>query len=165
MSGRVFGSRRTLHGKLVAVPLVGYPGALLGYVVHAGAPERFWLDFAIAMNCVGVLGAFAAALAGTAGLRKRVPDAGPARNVAVGHALLNVFAFVLFTVNLGVYAGRWGDGAGAGASAGVTLSALGLAAAFGAFGMGRSLVTDHNVAAGVDRGLDGGVDGVLDGSR
>ncbi|WTW98517.1 DUF2231 domain-containing protein [Streptomycetaceae bacterium NBC_01309] len=147
MFGRAIGTRRTLHARLIAVPLAGYAGALLGYVVHAGAPERFWLDFAITMNIVGVAGAIAAALAGASDLRRHVPEAGPARSAARTHAVLNTFAFALFTANLAVYAPRWGDGPGTDASAGVTLGALGLAATFAAVGLGRALVADHNVGA------------------
>lgn len=147
MIGKAVGTRRTLHARLIAVPLAGYVGALLGYVVHAGAPERIWLDFAITMNIVGVAGAIAAAIAGASDLRRHVPEAGPAKTATRTHALLNGFAFMLFVVNLVVHAPRWGDGPGVDASAGVTLGALGLAATFAAVSLGRALVADHDVGA------------------
>ena len=133
-----------VHPMLVAYPVAGYTGTLVGFAVYAANGQLFWLNFAIAMNIAGVGGALLAALPGIADALLGIPRGSGARTVAVAHAGLNVVALVLFAISLGLYADHW-NGPARGAGPGLGLAAAGLVCTVGAGFLGWMLVQTYHV--------------------
>ncbi|MCF3182398.1 DUF2231 domain-containing protein [Streptomyces polychromogenes] len=129
---------------LVAYPVAGYSGTLVGFAVYAANGQQFWLDFAIALNIAGVGGALMAALAGFADLVLGVPRGSGARAVGPAHAGMNVVALALFAISLGLYAGPW-DGPAGGATPGLALASAGLACTIAGGFLGWTLVQNHHI--------------------
>ncbi|OPC77129.1 hypothetical protein B4N89_41965 [Embleya scabrispora] len=138
-----------LHPMLVAFPIAGYTGTLVGLIVYAVRDGQFWLNFSILMNVVGVAGAVLAALPGLVDLAAGIPKGHPAKRVGMRHAALNVLSLALFAIVLGVYASHW-NGPARSATLGITLAAIGVASMLAAGFLGWSLVQDHHVGVRSD---------------
>jgi uncharacterized membrane protein len=133
-----------IHPMLIAYPVAGYTGTLVGFAVYAANGQQFWLNFAIALNIAGVGGALLAALPGVADLALGVPRSSTAKQVGVAHGSLNVVALALFAVNLGLYASHW-NGPAKSATIGLVLSAAGVACTIAAGFLGWMLVQDYHI--------------------
>ncbi|MFD0275643.1 DUF2231 domain-containing protein [Kitasatospora sp. NPDC127111] len=133
-----------VHPMLVAYPVAGYTGTLVGYAVYGASGDQFWLNFAIAMNIAGVGGALLAALPGIADLALGVPLGSQARKVGQAHAVVNVAALALFGVTLGLYADHW-DGPPRSAVAGIVLAAIGVCLTVSGGFLGWMLVQTYHV--------------------
>ncbi|MDQ1021179.1 DUF2231 domain-containing protein [Streptomyces afghaniensis] len=133
-----------VHPMLVGFPIACYTGTLVGFAVYASNGQQFWLNLAIALNIAGVGTALLAALPGIADLAFGIPRRSAARTVGIAHGGLNVAALGLFGASLGVYATHW-DGPATGVTAGLALSAAGLACTLGAGFLGWTLVQDYHV--------------------
>jgi uncharacterized membrane protein len=133
-----------IHPMLVAYPIAGNTGTLVGFILYAVKGDQFWLDFAIAMNYVAVFGAVLAALPGFVDWAVGIPRDSSAKKVGLGHMGLNVASLVLFAVNLGVYGSHW-DGPPRSATLGVTLSAIGVGCTVLAGFLGWTLVQNFHV--------------------
>lgn len=133
-----------IHPMLVAYPVAGYTGTLVGFAVYAANGQQFWLDFAIALNIAGVGGALLAALPGFADWAFGIPRGSAAKTIGLAHAGLNVAALALFAVSLGLYANHW-NGPATSATAGLALAAAGLLCTIGAGFLGWMLVQNYHV--------------------
>jgi uncharacterized membrane protein len=133
-----------VHPMLIAYPVAGYTGTLVGFAVYAANGQQFWLNFAVALNIAGVGGAVLAALPGAVDLALGVPRRSAALAVGRAHAVLNVVALALFGVSLGVYASHW-DGPPRSATLGLVLSAVGVAVTISAGFLGWMLVQNYHV--------------------
>jgi uncharacterized membrane protein len=133
-----------VHPMLVAYPVAGYTGTLVGFAVYAATGQLFWLNFTIAMNIAGVGGALLAALPGFADWLLGIPRGSGAKTLGLAHAGLNVVALGLFAISLGMYAGHW-NGPARGAGPGLGLAAAGLLCTIGAGYLGWSLVQSFHV--------------------
>jgi uncharacterized membrane protein len=129
---------------LVAYPIAGYTGTLVGFAVYAATGQLFWLNFSIAMNIAGVGGALLAALPGFADWAMGIPRGSGAKTVGLAHAGLNVVALVLFAISLGLYAGHW-NGPAVGAGPGLGLAAAGVLVTVSAGFLGWMLVQTYHV--------------------
>jgi uncharacterized membrane protein len=125
-------------------PVAGYTGTLVGFAVYGANGQLFWLNFAIAMNIVGVGGALLAALPGFADALLGIPNHTAAKTVALGHGSLNVVSLVLFAITLGRYASHW-NGPPVSAVLGIVLGSIGLATTVGAGFLGWMLVQDYHM--------------------
>jgi uncharacterized membrane protein len=133
-----------IHPMLVGFPIACYTGTLVGFAVYEANGQQFWLNLAIALNIVGVGTALLAALPGIADLAFGIPRRSAAKAVGVAHGTLNVAALGLFGASLAIYATHW-DIPAAGVTAGLALSAAGLACTLGAGFLGWMLVQDYHV--------------------
>lgn len=133
-----------IHPMLVAYPVAGYTGTLVGFAVYAANGQQFWLNFAIALNIAGVGGALLAALPGFADWLLGIPRGSAAKTVALAHAGLNVAALALFAISLGLYASHW-DGPPRNATPGLALAAAGVACTIGAGFLGWMLVQTYHI--------------------
>lgn len=133
-----------VHPMLIAYPVAGYTGTLVGFAVYAANGQQFWLNFAIVMNIAGVGGALLAALPGFADWLLGIPRGSGAKTVGLAHAGLNVAALVLFAISLGMYAGHW-DGPARGAGPGLGLAAAGVLCTIGAGYLGWMLVQTYHI--------------------
>ncbi|MFC5911215.1 DUF2231 domain-containing protein [Streptacidiphilus monticola] len=133
-----------IHPMLIAYPVAGYTGTLVGLAVYAANGQQFWLNFAIAMNIAGVGGALLAALPGAADLALGVPRGSGARQTGLMHAGVNVLALALFAISLGLYAGHW-NGPARSATPGLALASAGLLCTIAAGALGWMLVQDFHV--------------------
>ncbi|KUJ68265.1 hypothetical protein ACZ90_20295 [Streptomyces albus subsp. albus] len=133
-----------VHPMLVAYPVAGYTGTLVGFAVYGATGQQFWLNWTIALNIAGVGGALLAALPGFADWAFGIPRTSAAKTVGLAHAGLNVAALGLFGASLGVYASHW-DGPAIGAIPGIVLSAVGVALTIAAGFLGWMLVQDFHV--------------------
>ncbi|MEV5942225.1 DUF2231 domain-containing protein [Streptomyces sp. NPDC051994] len=133
-----------VHPMLIAYPVTGYTGTLVGFAVYAANGQQFWLNFAIALNIAGVGGALLAALPGFADLAFDIPRTSAAKSVGLAHAGLNVAALALFAITLAVYASHW-DGPARSATLGLALSAAGVAITIGAGFLGWMLVQNYHM--------------------
>jgi uncharacterized membrane protein len=133
-----------IHPMLVAYPVAGYTGTLVGFAVYAATGQLFWLNFTIAMNIAGVGGALLAALPGFADWLLGIPRGSGAKTLGLAHAGLNVVALALFAISLGMYAGHW-NGPARGAGPGLGLAAAGLLCTVAAGYLGWSLVQSFHV--------------------
>ncbi|MGF1428244.1 DUF2231 domain-containing protein [Kitasatospora sp. LaBMicrA B282] len=148
-------SRATLgghpvHPMLIAYPVAGYTGTLVGFAVYASNGQQFWLDFAIAMNIAGVGGALLAALPGFADWLLGIPRSSSAKAVGLAHAGLNVLALVLFAISLGLYVNHW-NGPPRSSTPGLALASAGLLLTVGAGYLGWTLVQDYHVGVQLTR--------------
>lgn len=139
-----------IHPMLVAYPIAGNTGTLVGFILYAIKGDQFWLNFAIALNWVAVFGAVAAALPGFIDWAFGIPRDSSARQVGLGHMGLNVVSLALFSINLGVYGSHW-DGPARSASLGVTLSAIGVGCTVLAGFLGWMLVQNFHVGVSLSR--------------
>jgi uncharacterized membrane protein len=139
-----------IHPMLVAYPIAGNTGTLVGFVLYAIKGEQFWLNFAITMNYVAVFGAVLAALPGFIDWALGIPRDSSAKQVGLGHMGLNVASLTLFAINLGVYGSHW-DGPSRSASLGVTLSAIGVGCTILAGFLGWMLVQNFHVGVTLSR--------------
>jgi uncharacterized membrane protein len=139
-----------VHPMLVAYPVAGYTGTLVGFAVYAATGQQFWLNFAIAMNIAGVGGALLAALPGLADALLGVPKSSRARGIAVVHAGVNILALALFGISLGLYAGHW-NGPPRSTTPGLALASAGLLCTVGAGYLGWTLVQDYHVGVQLTR--------------
>ncbi|NUU21431.1 MAG: DUF2231 domain-containing protein [Streptomycetaceae bacterium] len=133
-----------VHPMLIAYPVAGYTGTLVGLIVYAANGEQFWLNFAIAMNIAGVGGALLAALPGFVDLVFGIPARSPARRTGLMHAGFNIVALGLFGGVLGTYVQHW-DGPPRGTTLGLALASGGVLATVIAGFLGWMLVQDHHV--------------------
>lgn len=133
-----------IHPMLIAFPLAGYTGALVGYAMYIANGSQFWLNFAIALNVAGVAGALAAAVPGLIDWAFGIPSRSRAKAVGAIHALLNVFALGLFGANLALYLTHW-NGPGRSATLGLTLASAGLACTLAAGTLGWRMVQHYHV--------------------
>lgn len=133
-----------IHPMLIAYPVAGYTGSLVGYCVYGATGYPFWLNFSIAMNIAGVGGALLAAVPGIADAALGIPRGTQAKAVAMAHGTLNVVSLGLFGWALGVYASHW-DGPPRSATLGIVLSAIGVATTIAAGFLGWALVQDYHV--------------------
>ncbi|GAA4968766.1 DUF2231 domain-containing protein [Yinghuangia aomiensis] len=135
-----------LHPMLVAYPVAGYTGTLVGLAVYASNGQQFWLNFAIAMNIAGVGGALLAALPGATDLWFGIPRGSRAQRVGRAHAAMNVVALGLFGAVLGTYVQHWdGPPPSRGTTLGLALSSGGLLATMTAGFLGWMLVQTYHV--------------------
>jgi len=132
-----------IHPMLIAYPVAGYTGALIGYAVYASNGQQFWLNFAIALNIAGVGGALLAALPGFADWAFGIPRGSAAKTVGLAHAGLNVVALTLFAISMGFYVSHW-DGA-RGATLGLALASAGVACTVAAGFLGWMLVQNYHI--------------------
>lgn len=139
-----------IHPMLVAYPVAGYTGTLVGFAVYAANGQQFWLNFAIALNIAGVGGAVLAAVPGVIDLRFGIPKSSAALAVGRVHAGLNVAALALFSVTMAIYASHW-DGPARSATLGLVLSAVGVACTVGAGFLGWMLVQNYHVGVQLSR--------------
>ncbi|MGW2374302.1 DUF2231 domain-containing protein [Kitasatospora sp. NPDC001683] len=142
-------SRATIAGHpvrpmLIAYPVAGYTGTLVGFAVYAANGQQFWLNFAIAMNTAGVGGALLAALPGFADWLLGIPKDSGAKGVGLAHAGLNVVVLALFAITLGFYAGHW-DGPPRGTALGLALASAGLVCTVSAGFLGWMLVQNYHI--------------------
>lgn len=133
-----------VHPMLIAYPVAGYTGTLVGFAVYAATGHQFWLNFAIALNIAGVGGALLAALPGLADWALGIPRGSAAKTVGLAHAGLNVVALALFAISLGVYASHW-NGPARDATLGLALSSAGVACTIGAGFFGWMLVQTYHI--------------------
>ncbi|MCX5063456.1 MULTISPECIES: DUF2231 domain-containing protein [unclassified Streptomyces] len=133
-----------IHPMLVGFPIACYTGTLVGFAVYAANGQQFWLNLAIALNIAGVGTALLAALPGIADLAFGIPRRSAAKAVGLAHGGLNVAALGLFGASLAIYATQW-DSPANGVTAGLALSAAGLACTLGAGFLGWTLVQDYHV--------------------
>jgi uncharacterized membrane protein len=139
-----------IHPMLIAYPVAGYTGTLVGFAVYAANGQLFWLNFAIALNIAGVGGALLAALPGFADWAFGIPRGSAAKTVGLAHAGLNVIALALFAISLGFYASHW-NGPARDATLGLALSAAGVACTIGAGFLGWMLVQNYHVGVTLTR--------------
>ncbi|HEU5353207.1 MAG TPA: DUF2231 domain-containing protein [Actinocrinis sp.] len=133
-----------IHPMLIAYPVAGYTGTLVGFAVYAANGQQFWLNFAIAMNIAGVGGAVLAALPGLADWALGIPRGSAAKTVGLAHAGLNVVALALFAISLGVYASHW-NGPAKGATLGLALASAGVVCTIAAGFLGWMLVQTYHI--------------------
>jgi hypothetical protein len=81
-----------VHPMLIAFPVAGYTGTLVGFAVYAATGHQFWLNLAIALNLIGVCAAALAAVPGLADWAFGIPRDSAAKRVGMIHAGLNVAA-------------------------------------------------------------------------
>ncbi|TJZ44499.1 DUF2231 domain-containing protein [Streptomyces piniterrae] len=144
MYSRVTLAGHPVHPMLIAYPVAGYTGTLVGFALYGATGQQFWLNWTIALNIAGVGGALLAAVPGLIDWVAGVPRKSAAKTVGAIHAGLNVAALGLFGASLGVYAAHW-DGPATGATAGIVLSAVGLGCTLGAGFLGWTLVQDFHI--------------------
>jgi uncharacterized membrane protein len=144
MSSKINIAGHPIHPMLIAYPVAGYTGALVGFCLYGAIGLQFWLNFAIAMNVVGVGGALLAALPGIADAVLGIPGGVPAKLVAIAHGGLNVVSLLLFGATLGYYAGNW-NGPPISAVLGIVLSASGLVVTVSAGFLGWMLVQNYHM--------------------
>jgi uncharacterized membrane protein len=132
-----------IHPMLIAYPVAGYTGTLVGFAVYAANGQQFWLNFAIALNIAGVGGALLAALPGFADWAFGIPRGSAAKTVGLAHAGLNVVALALFAISLGFYVNHW-DGARS-PTLGLALSSAGVACTVAAGFLGWALVQNYHI--------------------
>jgi uncharacterized membrane protein len=137
-----------IHPMLIAYPVAGNSGTLVGFCIYAANGDQFWLNFAIAMNYVAVFGAVLAAVPGFIDWAFGIPRDSSAKQVGLGHMGLNVAALALFAVNLGVYGSHW-NGPSRSANLGVTLAAIGVGCTVLAGFLGWVLVQNFHVGVGM----------------
>lgn len=133
-----------IHPMLVAYPIAGYTGTLVGFATYAATGHQTWLNFAIALNIAGVGGALLAALPGLADWAFGIPRGSAAKTVGLAHAALNVVALALFAICLGAYASHW-NGPAKDATLGLALAAAGVACTISAGFLGWMLVQNYHV--------------------
>jgi uncharacterized membrane protein len=133
-----------VHPMLIAYPVAGYTGTLVGFAVYAATGHQFWLNFAIALNIAGVAGALLAALPGFADWALGIPRGSQAKKVGLAHAGLNVVSLALFAISLGLYASHW-NGPATSATAGLALSSAGVLCTVGAGFLGWMLVQNYHI--------------------
>lgn len=133
-----------IHPMLVAFPVAFYAATLVLFLVYAADGGMLWLRMAIVANWAGVVMAVVAALPGTIDWATGIPARTEAKRTGLAHMTLNVSALVLFLLSAILYSGRWDDIAPS-STAGVILSALGMALTLPAGFLGWKLVQDHHV--------------------
>lgn len=133
-----------VHPMLVAFPVVCYTGTLVAFAVYGANGHLFWLNLGIALSVVGVGGAVLAAIPGLADWAFGIPRDSAAKLIGLAHATLNVVALGLFAAVLASYVSNW-NGPAIGATLGIVLSAIGVAATLGAGFLGWTLVQDYHV--------------------
>ncbi len=139
-----------IHPMLVAYPIAGYTGTLVGFAVYAANGQQFWLNFAIAMNIAGVGGALLAALPGFADWAFGIPRKSQAKQVGLAHAGLNVVSLALFAISLGFYASHW-NGPAKDATLGLALAAAGVLCTICAGFLGWMLVQTYHIGVTLTR--------------
>jgi len=144
MYSKVTIARHPLHPMLVAYPVAGYTGTLVGYAVFAANGQQFWLQLAIALNVAGVGMALVAALPGAIDWAFGIPRGSGAKRVGLAHALLNVSALCLFGASLGVHAPDWSS-TGVDVTPGLALASAGLVCTLAAGFLGWMLVQTYHV--------------------
>ena len=137
-------SGHPVHPMLLAFPVACYTGTLVGFAVYAANGHQFWLNLAIALSIAGVGGAVLAAVPGLADWAFGIPKDSGAKVIGLTHAALNVIALGLFAAVIAVYFPDW-NGPAAGATLGIVLSAVGVAATVGAGFFGWMLVQDYHI--------------------
>jgi uncharacterized membrane protein len=133
-----------VHPMLVAYPVAGYTGTLVGYAVFAANGQQFWLQLAIALNIAAVGMALVAAVPGLIDWAFGIPRGSGAKRTGLAHASLNVAALALFAVSLGIHASDWSN-ASADVTPGLALSCAGLLCTLGAGFLGWMLVQTYHV--------------------
>jgi uncharacterized membrane protein len=133
-----------IHPMLIAYPVAGYTGTLVGFAVYASNGQQFWLNFAIALNIAGVGGALLAAVPGFIDWAFGIPRRSAAKTVGLAHAGLNVVALALFSISLGMYVTHW-DGPARSATPGLALASAGVASTIAAGFLGWMLVQTYHV--------------------
>jgi uncharacterized membrane protein len=134
-----------VHPMLVGYPVALYTATLAAFAIHAAHGDVFWFKFAVAANLAAVAFAVLAALPGLIDWAFGIPARTDAKRTGLIHMGLNVVALALFGADLGIHVHRWADPAPGGATSGIVLAALGIAATLGAGFLGWSLVQDHGV--------------------
>jgi uncharacterized membrane protein len=89
----------SLHRWLVGIPVILYIASVTFFGLYAYDDNVMWLRDGIITNLVAVIAAVVAAIPGLMDLRA-IPDAHPARSVAIGHASFMVAVLTLFVANL-----------------------------------------------------------------
>lgn len=140
-----------IHPMLVAYPVAGYTGTLVGFAVYAANGQQFWLRLAIALNIAGVGMALLAALPGLVDWAFGVPRGSAAKTVGLAHAGLNVAALCLFGASLGYYATDWNSTA-VSPNVGLALSSAGLLCTLAAGFLGWMLVQTYHVGVSLSAG-------------
>jgi uncharacterized membrane protein len=140
---KVFG--HPVHPMLVSYPIACYLGTLVGFSTYAAIGGRIWLRLAIAMNIAGVGTAVIAAIPGFIDWAFGIPRGTRAKAVGLRHLGFNLFALVLFAVNLIVYASHWNGPFKINAAIPVILTAVGFLSTVAAGFHGWTLVQDHHV--------------------
>ncbi|HZU57012.1 MAG TPA: DUF2231 domain-containing protein [Actinocrinis sp.] len=143
-----------IHPMLIAYPVAGYTGTLVGFAVYAANGQQFWLNFAIALNIAGVGGALLAALPGLADWALGIPRGSAAKTVGLAHAALNIAALALFAISLGTYASHW-NGPAKDATLGLALAAAGVACTISAGFLGWMLVQNYHIGVSLTRIQEG----------
>lgn len=133
-----------VHPMLVAFPVACYTGTLVAFAVYGANGHLFWLNLGIALSVAGVGGAVLAAVPGLADWAFGIPRDSAAKPIGLAHATLNVAALGLFAAVLASYVSNW-NGPAIGATLGIVLSAIGVAATLGAGFLGWTLVQDYHV--------------------
>jgi uncharacterized membrane protein len=133
-----------IHPMLIAYPVAGYTGTLVGFAVYAANGQQFWLRLAIALNIAGVGMALLAALPGLIDWAFGVPSGSAAKTVGLAHAGLNVTALCLFGASLGYYATDW-DATAVSPNLGLGLSSAGILCTLAAGFLGWMLVQTYHI--------------------
>jgi uncharacterized membrane protein len=133
-----------VHPMLIAFPVACYVGTLVGFAVYGANGHLFWLNLAIALNIVGVGTAVLAALPGFIDWAFGIPRDSGAKQAGLVHAALNVTTLGLFLASVAIYVTDW-NGPAVSATAGIVLSAIGVALTLAAGFFGWMLVQDYHV--------------------
>lgn len=133
-----------IHPMLIAYPVAGYTGTLVGYAVYAATGQQFWLRLAIALNIAGVGMAIVAAVPGFVDWAFGIPRGSAAKPVGLAHGTLNVAALGLFGASLGFYVTHWNTPT-VSAVLGLALAAAGVACTVAAGFLGWMLVQTYHV--------------------
>ncbi len=133
-----------IHPMLIAFPVTCYTGTLVGFAVYAANGHLFWLNLAIALSVTGVGSALLAAVPGFTDWAFGIPRDSAAKVIGLAHAGLNVTALGLFAAVIAVFVSDW-NGPAVSATAGIILSALGVAVTIAAGFLGWTLVQDYHI--------------------
>jgi uncharacterized membrane protein len=144
MSSKVNILGHPVHPMLVAYPIAFNTATLVAFIIYGVNGDPFWLKMAIALNAAAVVMAIVAAIPGLHRLGCRHPQRHPGEAVGRVHMGLNVAALVLFIISFFSYYRYWYS-LTTGATAGIVLTAIGVALTIAAGFQGWALVQTHHV--------------------
>lgn len=137
--------KHPLHPMLVALPVTLYLATFASLIGFATTRDPFWLRVALWSNLVGVASAGLAAIPGAVDLLAVVPSRSAARRTGTLHAIANVAALVLFTVNLFLLSSARGEGVAPNLTAVLLLTGSGVLFTAAAGFLGWELVQRHHI--------------------
>jgi uncharacterized membrane protein len=133
-----------LHPMVVAFPIAGFVGTLVGFAVFAANGGIFWLNLAIALAVAGAGMGLVAALPGFVDWAFGIPRTSRAKVVGLAHMLLNVSSVGLIAAAAGEYFPNW-NGPKPDAALGLGLSSAAVLLTLAAGSLGWMLVQTYHV--------------------